>query len=619
MRQERSFRHLSRLTSVPNPLLMGMVLFWILAFVVNVPKVVAFAPSLGIHSTGQAVPLYSTTTDGVEVDPSAVLNRSVYDQIEGWIQQRSEARWRGDYETADAFRQKLNASDLLPPGLSLVIEDIPRVKGGGSRWSLVYDVSEQVSMDDKPTVLQLAHSALGLAVSSSQTHRDCSQELDRLVDQTMGRLNSWFDVHGRMLEGLSLVDCLDSHPEVVSYWLAVEQELRGRKAADAAFWFAIAGVAREELYELLLRVGIKELQRFGHRPSCRIKHLWAVVDRFAAAGVRANSSDICALSALLSSKDDHQVPSDEVTARWDLHADASSLLVWKFSTRQRKQRDFLTSAARHWQSQCYSTSDIQLKATTYDWKEIFKEPKRPLVIDIGCGMGLSLLGIASTANSDEEWHQWEHCNFLGVDLSPLAIRYGEGIARRWGYEGSLHFIVDTAERALKAVDSSYPGPVSQVLIQFPTPYRMVPSNTTSSDYQGNTQLPKNAKEGFMVTEELLQQAASLLEKSHGRLLLQSNCEDVAIHMCKTAIEAGMVGVQSKDPRLAMPVETTQRTNTWLSQQSESPNRAMGPIWWNSPILSKTCQTETEISCVLNNVPVHRCLLAVTETLSTKTL
>ena len=611
-----SIRYRSSSTFVPNSLIVGIISFGIFSLVVNLTNVVAFGPSLEIHSICQIVPLYSTI-NGIEVDPTSALSQSVYDQIDGLIKERGEARWRGDYEAADALRQKLNASDLLPPGLSLTIEDIPRAKGGGSRWSLVYDISGQVITDDGPTVLQLAHSALGLAVSSSQTHKDCSLELDRLVDQTMERLNGWFEIHDRILEGLSFVDCLHSHPEAASYWLAVEQELRGRKAADASFWFAIAGVAREELYDRLLHVGIKELQRFGHKPSCRTKDLWAVVDRFAAAGVRPSSSNIVTLSTLLSTKDDYRVSTDEVMARWDLHADASSLLVWKFSTRQRKQRDFLTSAARHWQSQCSSTSDVQLKSTTYYWKEMFKETERPLIIDIGCGMGLSLLGIASTANSDEESHPWVYCNFLGVDLSPLAIGYAEGIARRWGYEHSLRFVVDTAERALKAVKSSYPGPVSQILIQFPTPYRLIPSNATSSNYQGNTQLPKTAQEGFMVSEELLKLAATLLQKSHGSLLLQSNCEDVAIHMCKTAIErAGMIGTQSKDPRLVMPVKTTQRTDTWLSEQSESPNRAMGPIWWNSPVLPKTCQTETEIACVLNGIPVHRCLLTVTDSLST---
>ena len=159
--------------------------------------------------------------------------------------------------------------------------------------------------------------------------------------------------------------------------------------------------------------------------------------------------------------------------------------------------------------------------------------------------------------------------------------------------------------------SSYPGSVSQILIQFPTPYRLLPPHSSDEDYQGNTQLPKDAEDGFMVSKHLLKTVASLLQASQGTLLLQSNCEDVALHMHDTAIKyAGMAGVPSKDPRFKMPRQTTQRTDTWLSRQDHSPKRAAGASWWNSPVLSRVCQTETEIACELNETPVHRCLLHV---------
>lgn len=604
-------------------------LFWVILPLIGVgvgvtTDVVAFSPTFTSTSwfrrqlSRHPVLLSSAAVPGFEMLARHVLEENLHNQIEDWVQQRAAARWQGDYARADEFRELLlNNPSLLPPGLSLVIEDIPRAKGGGSHWTLIWDVTKNhhdnvTCVAPGPTVLQLAHSALGMAVSSSQTRRDCANERQKLIDQAKARLEGWASVQDSIENGLSVLQCLDDVDKSlnVSLWLAVEQEMRGRKASDAAFWFAMAGVDNADLYEQLLRVGLKEVQRFGRRPSCRTKDLWAIVDRFAAAGVQPSGKALRTFSDLLSSKDENvHVGLDHVMARWQLHADSCALLVWKFSTRQRKQRDFLATAARHWQSQSSSTFTLVQNQPTYNWTDIFVDPKRPLVIDTGCGQGLSLLGIASMANRGEEWHAWEHCNFLGIDLSALTIGYARGVAKRWDLNDVLYFAVDSAEHALEAAASTYPGLVSQILIQFPTPYRVVPPNATSDDYQGNTQLPRTAQDGFMVSIKLLRQVASLLKVSGGRILLQSNCEDVALHMANTAKNAaGMVEVISSDPRMQMPAQTTQRTDTWLATQRDPPERASGSFWSNSPILPRTCQTETEIACGLNGTPVHRCIL-----------
>ena len=573
--------------------------------------------------------------------PRNVLNTTTAAQLDDWVAQRAAARWQGDYATADAWRQRIEESSstaLLSHDdhhqLAVRLEDIPRKQGGGSRWSLVWIVDNQSNQSRAPTVLQLAHAALGLAVSASQTRLDYSAERTALVQQALSRLQAWAFVQEQFEQGNVTwwwwCDPKDdaspskANPVQQQEWVAVEQELRGRKAADAAFWFAMAGVTTnttssndDELYDLLLRVGLKELQRFGQRPSCRAKDVWAMVDRFAAAGIRPNGKALRLLSFILNSKaeEGHEVSVDEILSRWDLHSDACALLVWKFSTRQRKQRDFLTTAARHWETQQQNFSDsVQrglLAQPSYDWTNMYTDPTRPLVVDIGCGMGLSLLGIASTAaNEAETWHAWENCNFFGVDLNSLAVGYAQGLSKRWDLEESLQFVVDTAEHALEAILSTYPGPVAQILIQFPTPFRLLPKESTNVEYQGNTQLPKDSEDGFMVSRTLLRLVGQVLEKSSGTLLLQSNCEDVALHMYETAIQkSGIVGILSKDPRWEMPQQTTQRTETWLAGQTGPEiQRAKGSTWWNSPVLSTTCQTETEIACSLNGTPVHRCLL-----------
>jgi tRNA G46 methylase TrmB len=571
-------------------------------------------PAQALFSSGA---LSATVLSGLEVNPHDVLEETIYRQIEDWVHQRGEARWLGDYAAADAVREQLNDPSLLPAGLSLVLEDVPRSRGGGSHWSLEYVVSpEQISKAEPgPTVLQLAHAALGLAVSASQTRQDFEVERTRLVQQAKGRLAAWLGIQEKLKKGVSLVDCTSTDAERTALWWTVAQELRGRKSADAAFWFSMAGVSDPVLYDSLLDVSLQEVARFGYRPSCRTKDLWAVVDRLAAAGVPPTERAIKTFSAICSAREDRVMALDEIMSRWNLHTDSCALLVWKFSTRQRKQRDFLATAARHWQSQHSGTSEpaaASAPATreppSYDWSQIFCDPHRPLVIDVGCGMGLSLLGLASLDDS----HEWQNCNLLGVDLSSLAIGYARGLAHRWGLVSTLHFADDSAEHLLEAVLQSYPGPVRQVLIQFPTPYRLLPANG-DDDYKGNTQLPKNTADGFMVSSGLLKQVASVLRKSRGTLLLQSNCEDVAVYMYQAAVQdANMKGVLSENPRRSMLSETTQRTQTWLAQQGTKVDRACGPVWCDAPVLPKVCRTETEVCCTLNKTPVHRCLLTAAE-------
>ena len=79
-----------------------------------------------------------------------------------------------------------------------------------------------------------------------------------------------------------------------------EQELRGRKAADAAFWFALAGVQEREedfvdgqkfsLFDALTFICMDELRRFGKRASCRATDVMHMVERIAASGVQSEMS-----------------------------------------------------------------------------------------------------------------------------------------------------------------------------------------------------------------------------------------------------------------------------------------------------------------------------------------
>jgi SAM-dependent methyltransferase len=253
---------------------------------------------------------------------------------------------------------------------------------------------------------------------------------------------------------------------------------------------------------------------------------------------------------------------------------------------------------------------------------VFADPMRKMVVDVGCGMGVSALGLSSLdGNSNNSTtdinYDWSSYNYIGVDLSQTGIGYAKGISRRWGLEERAAFVVDSAENLLERV-KQYPGPIELVMVQFPTPYRLIPTpaGTVLSDEDllkgGNSQLPTSADDGFMVTSNLLKLAADVLQgsdgKPSGKLILQSNCEDVAVTMRDVAInQAGFEIVRLENEVEAVQGTPTKRTMNWIEMDGK---RAEGPGWSSEPLLPRKGRTETEIACILNGTPVHRCMLTV---------
>jgi len=91
-----------------------------------------------------------------------------------------------------------------------------------------------------------------------------------------------------------------------------------------------------------------------------------------------------------------------------MHSDRPLLGLWRFLTRQRKQRAFFRNAARHSDGRYggeNATSDVVSSMSSsqqskdggnfdqYNWSRLFEDPSLPLVVNVGCGMGVSLLGL----------------------------------------------------------------------------------------------------------------------------------------------------------------------------------------------------------------------------------
>eukprot|EP00980_Cylindrotheca_fusiformis_P020067 scaffold7139_cov115-Cylindrotheca_fusiformis.AAC.17 len=589
---------------------------------------VAFLPTFSNRSNRQR---RSNSVQSLQKQYSAedghlqnILSEKKLTELQSLVEERSKARWEGNYARADFLREQIQNVELPKP-VAVVVTDIPRKEGGGSSWKLV-SVDEHLPLMEGQTVLQLAHAALGLAVESS-----VKANLDR-AHMAIGNGHLSKVDEGRNETLASIVQQAKMRLCHTSW---TDTELSGRKSADAAFWFALAGVTDTEIFQLLVDVATREISRFGDRPSCRSKDIFQIMERFSAAGVQKAPKLERIAEYCLSAKDE-SLDGVHSSPLLNFHSDRSLLLIWKFSTKQKKQRAFLQSALKHWQrgkeesetdmQTTFSSDSPQILATNpnqaYDWERMFKDPTRPLVVDLGCGMGISLLGLARGDHQPSAKvlldHQsnmtWGGCNFIGVDLGGLGIGYAAGIASRWGINGHIQFVVDSAESLVKALHS-YPGSVSLCLIQFPTPYQLN-SVGEASDMRGNSQLPRSACDGFMVTEDLLQLVYESLSETNGRLLLQSNCEDVAVYMRNLASNSVGFYVENVDQDIvqsqsaAFPSSgTTQRnpkrTADWVLMGGE---RAEGPGWSKKPILHRDGATKTEVACALNGTPVHRCVL-----------
>ena len=149
------------------------------------------------------------------------------------------------------------------------------------------------------------------------------------------------------------------------------------------------------------------------------------------------------------------------------------------------------------------------------------------------------------------------------------------------------------------------------MIQFPTPYKfqydeneeVSPSVARGS----NSQLPSSqASDNFMVSEKLVSLTYNMLSENNGKLLIQSNCEDVSVYMRNLSVKVGFRSIEFTDLVKELDV-VTERAKKWVECAGERP---IGKYWSASSLLPQKGRTETEVACLLDKKPVHRCLLSI---------
>ncbi|CAB9511223.1 expressed unknown protein [Seminavis robusta] len=438
-------------------------------------------------------------------------------------------------------------------------------------------------------------------------------------------------------------------------------DLRNGAAAEAAFDLSLAGVVVSpdtgDLYSMLAHIAALELERKSGR-SLRPASILRVVEKLAASGLQNDNPYAAkAFAAAYRSLTGNNKQAKKGTVSKESLEDLRTGRLQLFSFRSLHwlwRRGHLFHKVSSVDKAC-SLSSIDAIASL---DSLFADPTLPLVVDVGCGLGVTLLGLTagqSTTKSLQQQHlqpmDWSQCNFLGAELSSHAVRWGNAMAKRWEVSGRCHFLHVSTATLLDYLhlesDRSHLQ-VACILLQFPTPYRLqglgndeLEEEEEGQDHQsfaGNNRLPLGpTDEAFMANPQILQRMVDLLNAkvattdsqqqaaTSGHLLVQSNCEDVALYIYDTVLSMGLEAVKSQNPRIRSDTEKngstpTARTKEWLrlqreererSKSQETIRRAQGDHWSSGPILP-VC-TETEASCQLQNTPVHRCLFRATQT------
>lgn len=163
-----------------------------------------------------------------------------------------------------------------------------------------------------------------------------------------------------------------------------------------------------------------------------------------------------------------------------------------------------------------------------DWAAIFANPNQPLHIDVGCAKGYF---VNQMATLQPDW------NFLGLEIRAPLVDYALQQRDRAGFQ-NLHFLFCNANTSLAdLLQTLPPKTLQQVSIQFPDPW-----------------FKKRHQKRRVVQPALVQALAAHLP-SGGRVVLQSDVEEVAVEMCDRFAENAAFQRTAPDWLAASPFPT----------------------------------------------------------------
>lgn len=470
-------------------------------------------------------------------------------------------------------------------------------------------------------------------------------------------------------DAAGLAEMILEHAAVALHATLNSSDICTQNAYIAKFLFiglseiAVAGVFSSDLH----RVGIAD----------HIKSIYQALDwpnSFRTADTTAHSNNSSEISVAPSQQVLRELytelcMSDNSTASFWMHSSTGGPLtaLWAHSVKQRKVRSITkTNDVSTDNSSEPQPIGIKLaKLGTSQKGDVvwqgdsplgFSNMNAPLVVDVGCGFGVSLLGLAAAKNllldgSDGKASSFYskllpagEVNFLGCDLSSHCVAYASAIARKWKIGATCRFCVAPAESFLEWVLDSYPGPVLWVNIQFPTPYKLDGSvlaaqkiktgshkakktDAGKASKQRNVQLPGiHEDNGFMITPKLVSCAVAISQRSGAILYFQSNVEDVAVlsrgmfencgsnDFLATVVEGDCVNKsKSEKQKISRTVESNidnmermdSIPNRKIIWQSMGGMMAQGKSWLTTSPVPMFGRTETEVVYQTGSKPVYR--------------
>eukprot|EP00257_Ricinus_communis_P018910 XP_015577739.1 uncharacterized protein LOC8282029 [Ricinus communis] len=107
------------------------------------------------------------------------------------------------------------------------------------------------------------------------------------------------------------------------------------------------------------------------------------------------------------------------------------------------------------------SSSFSVPALVPNWKEVFKDPTLPLMVDIGSGSGRFLIWLARK-NPDSG-------NYLGIEIRQKLVRRAELWVKQMAL-GNIYFLFANATVSFRQLVLEYPGPLMFVSILCPDPH-----------------------------------------------------------------------------------------------------------------------------------------------------
>ncbi|KDP39607.1 hypothetical protein JCGZ_02627 [Jatropha curcas] len=107
------------------------------------------------------------------------------------------------------------------------------------------------------------------------------------------------------------------------------------------------------------------------------------------------------------------------------------------------------------------SSSFSVPARIPDWKEVFRDPTLPLMVDIGSGSGRFLIWLAKRNRNIG--------NYLGIEIRQKLVNRAEHWIKELALD-NLHFLFANATVSFRQLVVGYPGPLMFVSILCPDPH-----------------------------------------------------------------------------------------------------------------------------------------------------